>query len=128
MRDKILPLMVCCVAVVLFSLIPSVVYGDYQSKGKRDPFVRLMTQDGRRIHPPGLDEEEEADFGAVVLQGIVFDVESDSFAIINGEVLREEDEVNGVKIIKIEPTTVTVLVDGKLHKLTTVQPTEENRE
>ena len=98
---------------------------DYQSKGKRDPFVPLLTQDGRRIQPPGLDEETGLASAKLNLQGIVLGKGKDSFAIINDRIIREQEEIEGVKVLKIEPNRVTVLVDGQEHSLIVHQPTEE---
>ncbi len=100
-------------------------WGEYQSKGKRDPFVPLMTADGKRIHPPGSDEEATTGTSLLSLQGIVFDPHAESYAIINNRLVREQDDVDGVKILKIEPTTVTILADGQPQQLSIHQPTEE---
>lgn len=105
----------------------STTWADYASKGKRDPFVPLLTADGQRLHPPGLDEEAETVIGALVLEGIVFDPRSESYAVINGRIVREEEELNGMKILKIESTAVTVLVEGQTHRLSVHQPKEEEQ-
>lgn len=100
-------------------------YGEYQSHGKRDPLVPLLTEDGQRIHPPGFDEEEVTPgITHLVLQGIVFDPQAESYAVINGEIVRKDDAIGDVKVLKIEPAVVTVLADGQPQKLV-VQPTTE---
>lgn len=103
---------------------------EYQPKGKRDPFVPLLTSDGQRIHPPGSDDGREGGLGSLVLQGILFDPKADSYAVISGQVVREKEEIEGVKVVRIEPDSVTVLVDGQSHRLTVQEleqkdPTEE---
>ena len=100
-------------------------WADYLPKGKRDPFVPLISTDGQRIHPPGSEEEVTPGVTAVTLQGIMFDPGSESYAILNGHVVREKEEFAGVKVLKIEPNRVTVLVDGQEHSLIVHQPTEE---
>lgn len=97
----------------------------YQSKGKRDPFVPLVTLDGQRIHPPGSEDGREGGLGSLVLQGIVFDPKADSYAVISGQVVREQEELEGAKVVRIEPDGVTVLVDGQSHRLTVQEPEQE---
>lgn len=111
--------------LALFSALEA--WAEYQSKGKRDPFVPLVTQDGRRIQPPGLDEEIATAADGLRLQGVVLGTgEKKSFAIINDRILKEQDELDGVKVLKIAPNSVTILVNGREHHLTVHQPTEEN--
>lgn len=98
---------------------------EYQPKGKRDPFVPLLTSDGQRIHPPGAEDGQGSGLGNLVLQGIVFDPKSDSYAVISGQVVREQEELEGVKVVRIDPDSVTVLVDGQSHRLTVQGPEQE---
>ena len=108
---------------VIIQAVPA--YGEYQSHGKRDPLVPLLTEDGQRIHPPGFDEEEvAAGITNLVLQGIVFDPQAESYAVINGEIVRKNDAIGDVKVLKIEPAVVTVWANGKPQELF-VQPTTE---
>lgn len=97
----------------------------YEAKGKRDPFVPLMTSEGQRIHPPGQDEEVALGVTGLTLQGIVFEPGADSYAIINGQVVRSHEDIEGIEVLKIEPDSVTLLVEGKAHRLTLHQSTEE---
>jgi hypothetical protein len=101
-------------------------WGEYRPKGKRDPFVPLLTQEGRRIYPPGLDDENlNGSAGTLVLQGIVFDPTEESFAIINDRLVAEQEEVEGSRVLKIEPAAVTILVDGEPQVLSIHQAREE---
>ena len=97
-------------------------FAEYQPKGKRDPFVPLLTSEGQRIHPPGAEEGQQGGLGNLILQGIVFDPKADSYAVISGQVVREQEELEGVKVVRIEPDSVTVLVDGQSHRLTVQEP------
>ena len=108
---------------VLFWTPP--VWAEYQAKGKRDPFVPLLTSNGQRIHPPGLDEETQSGAEDLVLQGIMFDPHSYSFALINGQLLTEQSQMGGVKVLKIQPGSVTVLVNGQERQLSVEKPKEE---
>jgi hypothetical protein len=98
----------------------------YDPKGKRDPFVPLVTEHGQRFYPPGTDEEEASGVLKVILQGIVFEPKGESYAVINGKILREREEIEGMKVLRIESDSVTLLVEGQPHRLTLYQATEEN--
>lgn len=111
------------IAYQAFLITPA--FGAYDSKGKRDPFVPLITSEGQRIHPPGLDEEVLTGVRGLTLQGIVFDPKADSYAIINGQIIRQYEDIEGMKVLKIEPDGVTLLVGGEPHRLTLHQATEE---
>ncbi len=116
------------VAIVCGLIVPpGPAFGDYQPKGKRAPFVALLTSDGQRVYPPGLDEQVATGVTDLSLQGIVFDPKAKSLAIINGEVVQEQEELGGIKILKIEPTSVTVLVGGQTSQLTLSEPAKENQ-
>ncbi len=110
-------------ALLAMTVVP--VEAAYESRGKRDPFVPLLTEDGQRIVPPGLDEGETTDLTLVELQGVVFDPSADSYAVINGQVIRERETVGHVQILKITPTAVTIRVDGKEKQLPVPQTSEE---
>lgn len=98
----------------------------YDPKGKRDPFVPLITEHGQRFYPPGTDEEEASGVLKLILQGIVFEPNGESYAVINGKILREREEIEGMKVLKIKSDSVTLLVEGQPHRLTLTQATEEN--
>lgn len=102
-------------------------YGEYQAKGKRDPFVPFLTDDGRRIQPPGTDEESEVPLEGLALKGIILGKGGESMAILNDRVVREGEEVDGFKVVKIGPQRVTILVDGKEMDLH-IQKIEEETE
>ena len=93
-------------------------WAEYQPKGKRDPFIPLILPDGRRITPPGIEEESGVPgLGSVVLQGILFDPAGNSTAILNGQILRENEEWEGIKLLKIEANSVTIWKNGETHQL-----------
>jgi len=98
-------------------------WAEYQPKGKRDPFIPLILPDGRRITPPGIEEESGVPgLGSVVLQGILFDPAGNSTAILNGQILRENEEWEGIKLLKIEANSVTIWKNGETHQLVLEQP------
>ena len=104
----------------------SAVWAAYESKGKRDPFEPLLLSDGQRISPPP-DTEGAGSLGLnrVALQGVVYDPSGDSYAILSGRVLRENEEWEGIRILKIEADAVTIWKDGETQQLIVREPEEE---
>ncbi len=80
----------------------------YDSKGKRDPFIALVTSDGRLLK---LDTTEEVK-GDLNLEGIIFDKNGVSFAIVNGAVVKIGDIVGDNQVLKIEKDKVIFIKDG----------------
>lgn len=89
----------------------------YNAKGRRDPFVPLLTAEGQRVHPPGLEEGMAAGVSGLVLQGIVFDPKGDCTAVINGKIVREGQEINGMSVVRIQLNAVEILAEGEKHRL-----------
>ena len=111
-----------CLLLVVGS---SVAEAAYQAHGKRDPFVPLLTANGQRIHPPGGDEETAPGVASVALQGIVYDAKTESYAILNGRVIRLGETMEGMTVTAITPTTVTVMMNGQSYQLTVQASTTE---
>lgn len=111
---------------------PGPARAEYQSKGKRDPLVRLLTAEGQRIYPPGFDEGSVTGVSGLILQGIMFDPAGESYAVINGKIVRIDEEIQGMKVLKIRPSAVTILSEGEEHLLTLQKsagkPAEKPRE
>lgn len=108
-------------------LAASTAWSEYQSKGKRDPFVPLLTSEGQRIRPPGFDEEVAGGIEGVSLQGIVFDPKAESYAVLNGKVVREKEEIDGMRVIRIESDAVTLQVEDDIHRIALSHPMEETK-
>ncbi len=62
----------------------------YDSKNKRDPFIPLVGKGMRLLVP-----QEAKSIENIILEGIVFDPEQASLAIINGEIFKEGDSIGG---------------------------------
>ncbi len=69
---------------------------------------------------------EEMPKDRLSLQGVVFDSKALSYAVINGKIVGEMDEVDGAMVLKIEPAAVTVLMDGQQIRMVVHQPSKEN--
>lgn len=116
-------------SVLVFALaVPGTAFGAYRNRGKRDLFVPLLTADGQRIYPPGTDDATEG-AGAFLLQGIVFDPEAQSYAIINGQVVRELGSIGGMTLIEIKPNEVVLELEGQplILNLQKIEPEEADR-
>jgi len=81
----------------------------YDAKAKRNPFIALVTSEGRLLQ---LDREEESK-QELMLEGIIYDKNGMSYAIVNATVVRIGDEVNGYQILKIERNKVIFIKDGE---------------
>ena len=74
----------------------------YEKKG-RDPFRPLITDDGKLVQ--GFDGISLED---IYLEGIIWDPQGDSIAMINGMILRRGDRIGDFEIIKIEKDRITL--------------------
>ena len=81
----------------------------YDPKGKRNPFVPLVTSDGRLLKL----EQQDTSKNDLVLEGIIYDKNGTSFAMINGEVVKESEMAGDYQVIKIEDARVVLLKDGQ---------------
>ncbi|OGX18544.1 MAG: hypothetical protein A3K83_07640 [Omnitrophica WOR_2 bacterium RBG_13_44_8b] len=80
----------------------------YDSKGKRNPFIPLITSDGRLLK---LDKEEGVT--GLSIEGIIYDKHGLSYAIANGEVVKIGDSIGGYQVLKIESNKVIFIKDAK---------------
>ncbi len=80
----------------------------YDAKGERNPFMPLVTPEGRfiKIKPRSLTEGLE-------LEGIIYDKVSMSYAIVNGQVVKVGDFVGNYQVLKIEEKKVIFIKDGQ---------------
>lgn len=93
----------------------------YFSKGKRDPFMPLVT--GEMRTSLGLEAVEDID--DIRCEGVIFDPGAKSMVVLNDEVLKEGDKVNNVEVIKIGKDLVIIKIREKEH---TIKLTEEGGE
>ncbi|MBL7081193.1 MAG: hypothetical protein ISS44_01305 [Candidatus Omnitrophica bacterium] len=80
----------------------------YDDKGRRDPFIALVTPDGRLLNLEPLGSETK-----IVLEGIFYDQDGYSYAIINDEVVSVGDYIQGFAVFKIKEDKVILLKDNK---------------
>jgi len=82
----------------------------YDAKGKRDPFIPLVSGSGGGYASDAYEASAAED---IRLEGIVWDDVKGSIAIINGEIAKEGDFVGSIKILKINKDSVIFDVGGK---------------
>ena len=83
----------------------------YDSQGNRDPFMPLLTKDGRPITTYSkIDSIHD-----VIIEGILYDPQGASIVIINDMILKQADSTNGVTVKKIEKNSVVLSFKGEDH-------------
>ena len=81
----------------------------YDAKEKRNPFIPLVTPDGRLIS--NLEKKEGA--VGLSLEGIIYDKGGLSYAIVNGVVVKISDKVGDYQVLKIEEKRVIFIKEGE---------------
>ena len=84
----------------------------YDSKGRRNPFIPLVTAEGRLLQ---LDKEEAK--GDLSVEGIIFDKRGRSYAIVNGQVVGIGDGIAGYEVLKIENNKVIFIKESKITEI-----------
>lgn len=101
------------VIAFFFWALSSVVFAQgefvYDSKGKRNPFIPLVTAEGRLMK---LDKEEPT--GDLRIEGIIYDKHGRSFAVVNSSVVGIGDTVGDYQILKIEENKVIFIKEGQV--------------
>ena len=82
----------------------------YDAKGKRNPFIPLVTPQGRLLK---LDKQEATSVEGLALEGIIYDKFGRSFAIVNAEVVGIGDIVGDYQVLKIQENKVIFIKDGE---------------
>ena len=89
--------------LIVFSVIFSIAEAEeirYDSVDRRDPFVPLM----------GLETLQSGAQGdSLSIEGIIYDPNGGSYAVIGGEAYQEGEDVGGVKLARILPDRVIFL-------------------
>ena len=105
------------ILILLFLLLISVpaIFGQsefvYDAKGKRNPFIPLVTPEGRLLK---LDKRAAASAGGLSVEGIIYDKSGRSFAIVNAAVVAIGDTVGDYQVLKIQERKVVFIKDGEL--------------
>jgi len=93
--------------------LSSVLYADgaftYDSKGKRNPFIPLVTADGRLLKLQQSEQGKE-----LSLTGIIYDKRGVSYAIVNGDVVGVGDRIGEYRVLKILEKKVIFIKDNQI--------------
>ena len=83
----------------------------YDSHGNRDPFMPLLTKDGKPITAYA----KIGSINDVVIEGILYDPQGGSVIIINDIMLKKQDTVSGITVKSIEKNSVVLSFKGEDH-------------
>lgn len=92
---------------------PGIQKFDYESKGKRDPFVPLIGQEKAK----GSGLENILSINDVALEGIAVGSKGKNAAILNGQMVKENEVFGVVRIKKISRKSVIISIEGKDYTL-----------
>lgn len=102
------------VLLFLFLFISPLAFGQsefiYETKGKRNPFIPLVTPEGRLLK---LDKKESVLSDGLALEGIIYDKFGRSFAIVNTAVVGIGDVVGDYQVLRIFEDKVIFIKDGE---------------
>jgi len=82
----------------------------YDAKGKRNPFIPLVTPEGRLLK---LDKSEDTAPQGLAIEGIIYDKLGRSFAIVNAQVVGIGDMVGDYQVLKILENKVILIKAGE---------------
>ncbi len=87
----------------------------YNSNDKRDPFSPLVSSDGRILFGArtAAAQPEQPEM-KMALEGVIWDPEGKSLAIINGTPVKEQERILGLQVLKIKKDSVILQKEGKV--------------
>lgn len=105
---------VSCAAVLVAMALPFQAWGAgvgvYDSNGKRNPFIPLVTPDGRYQK---LEAEETRANTELKLEGIIYDKYGISYAVVDGQVVKIGDTVSDYRVLQIGEKQVIFMREGQ---------------
>jgi type II secretory pathway component PulC len=113
LRIVIALVMLCMVCVVNAQEQPQNTMPKYEKGLKKNPFIPIITNEGQLINIED-DEDKEVQFN---LEGIIFDKEGQSIAIINGQILGKNETILDAKIVDVRKDSVVYVKDGEIFVL-----------
>jgi hypothetical protein len=94
----------------------------YEAKGKRDPFVPLIGQEKAKV--AGL--ENIASVEDINIEGIAIGSGGKNVAILNGQMVKDNDKFGALQIKKVSRKEVKISIDGKDYTLKLPEPQKVN--
>lgn len=94
--------------------------GPYDADGKRNPFIALVSDEGRIVRLSGSTPQAEEPATVVksgaapapVVEGVAVDPKGESFAVVNDQITKEGDVVDGYTVVRIGYDKVVFKKDG----------------
>jgi len=83
----------------------------YDSQGARDPFMPLLTKDGKPI----TTYAKIGSINDIVIEGILYDPQGESVVVINDLILKQGSTISGVTVKSIEKNSVVLSFKGEDH-------------
>jgi len=101
--------------IIIFFSLCTVAYAKtrdfvYDDKDTRDPFIALVTVEGRIL--PGARAQTEST--NIDLEGVIWDSAGKSLAIINGKPVKENQRIMSFQVLKIKKDSVLLQKKGKV--------------
>jgi hypothetical protein len=87
----------------------------YDIGAKRDPFIPLITSDGRFVQLER--SQEELDASVLKLEGIIYDKYGLSYAIVDGSVVKVGDIVADYQVLKVDENKVSFIREGQIKEV-----------
>lgn len=81
----------------------------YDAHEKRNPFLPLVSAEGRILAPQASKKRN----GEIYAEGIVYDPQGASYAVINGEIVKAGETAGDYQLIRIEPQKIILSKEGK---------------
>jgi len=107
LRDKDIKLITLLWACGLLLAACSMLFAEepfvYDDKGSRNPFIALVTPDGRILN---LETKSNSE---LILEGIIYDEKGTSYAIVNQSVAAVGDWIADYQVVSIEKNKVVFL-------------------
>jgi hypothetical protein len=87
----------------------------YDDEGRRNPFIPLVSLDGRfvQLEKAQRKENKESKNLDFLVEGIIIDKYGSSYAIVNAKVVKVGDKLEGYQVLKIEEQKITLIKDGE---------------
>jgi hypothetical protein len=112
-QELLIRFLVCGIMILLFAnLCLAQEESLYDPAGKRDPFIPLVTPDGR-FQRLEAEEESKKKETELKLNGIIYDKYGISYAIVNDNVVKTGDSIQDYRVLKIEEKKVTFIREGQ---------------
>ncbi|MCM8791775.1 MAG: hypothetical protein NC826_01280 [Candidatus Omnitrophica bacterium] len=104
LKNRIFNISNILIFIIILFFFLTFIWGEQLS---RDPFISLVTEDGRLINFKDNKENQ------LELEGILYDHYGRAAAIVNSEIVRIGDWIGEHQVYKIERDRVILLKEGK---------------